>query len=86
MQPVYKFCSCSNDFIAQKVYFSRVNASLRWLNNVVGVYLLQVSLLLIGKQGLVDFLGVGPCFPLAAGLCNFMPTLEEINKYSAHNS
>ncbi len=25
-----------------------VNASFRWLNNVVGVYLVQVSLLLIG--------------------------------------
>ncbi len=29
----------------------RVNGSLRWLNNVVGVYLVQVSLLLIGQQG-----------------------------------
>jgi hypothetical protein len=33
-----------------------VNASLRWLNNVVGVYLVQVSLLIISS-------GIGPCFP-----------------------
>jgi hypothetical protein len=39
-----------------------VNASLRWLNYVSGVHLVQVSLLLIGPQGLGDF---GPCFPLA---------------------
>jgi hypothetical protein len=32
-----------------------VNASLRWLNNVSGVYLVQVSLLLIGQQGLGHF-------------------------------
>jgi hypothetical protein len=43
---------------------------LRWLNNVVGVFLVQVSLLLIGQQGLVNFFsGIGPCFPLAGGLC-----------------
>jgi hypothetical protein len=29
-----------------------VNASLGWLNNVSGVYLIQVSLLLIGQLGL----------------------------------
>jgi hypothetical protein len=32
-----------------------VNASLRWLNNVSGVYLTQVSLRLIAQQDLVDF-------------------------------
>ncbi len=31
-----------------KSVFLAVNASLRWLNNAVGVYLVQVSLLLIG--------------------------------------
>jgi hypothetical protein len=34
----FKFSICSNDFITQKVYFS-----------CVGVYLVQVSLLLIGQ-------------------------------------
>jgi hypothetical protein len=28
-------------------------------------------LLLIGQQGLVDSSGIGPCFPLAGGLCKF---------------
>jgi hypothetical protein len=33
-----------------KSVFLAVNASLCWLNNVVGVYLVKVSLLLIGQQ------------------------------------
>ncbi len=33
--------------------FRAVNASLCWFNNVVGVYLVQVCLHLIGQQGLV---------------------------------
>jgi hypothetical protein len=41
-----------------------VNASLRWLNNVVGMYLVQVSLLLIGQQGLVDFFRYWPVLPI----------------------
>ncbi len=53
-----------------KSVFLAVNASLHWLNNV---YLIQVSLLLIDQLGLVDFFSsdVGPCFPLAGGLCKF---------------
>jgi hypothetical protein len=35
----------------KKYTFLVVNASLRWLYNVVGVYLVQISLLLIGQQG-----------------------------------
>jgi hypothetical protein len=35
------------------------------------VYLNQVSSLLTGQQGLVGFSGIGPCFPLARGLCKF---------------
>jgi hypothetical protein len=54
-----------------KSVFLAVNSSLRWLNNVSGVYLVQVSLLLIGQQGLVDSSGIGPCFPFAGGLCKF---------------
>ncbi len=56
---------CSNVFLA-------VNASLRRLINVSGVYLTQVSLLLIGQQGLVDFSCIGPCFPLAGELCELL--------------
>jgi hypothetical protein len=43
--------------------------SLRWLNNVSGVYLIQVSLLLNGEQGLVDFLRYRPL--LSIGLCKY---------------
>ncbi len=35
-----------------KSVFLAVNASLRWLNNVSGVYLVQVSLILIGQRGI----------------------------------
>jgi hypothetical protein len=44
---------------------------LRWFNNVIGVYLIQVSLLLIGQQDLGISSGIGPCIPLAGGLCKF---------------
>jgi hypothetical protein len=57
-------------YIAKSVFLA-VNASLAWLNNVVGVYLGQASLLLVGQQGLADSSGIGPCFPLAGGLCKF---------------
>jgi hypothetical protein len=46
-----------------------VNASLRWLNNVSGVCLVQVFFLPIGQQGFGTFLQIGPCFLLAGGLC-----------------
>jgi hypothetical protein len=46
------------------VYFSRVNASLCWLKNVSGVYLIPVSLILIGQQGLVDFFRYQPLLPI----------------------
>ncbi len=51
--------------------FRAVNVRLPWLTNVVGVYLVQVSLLIIGQQGLEISLGIGPWFPLAGGLCKF---------------
>jgi hypothetical protein len=57
--------------ILSKSVFLAVNARLRWLKNVVGVYLFQVSLLLIGQQDLVDFFRYRHCFPLAGGLCKF---------------
>ncbi len=50
-------------FYNAKSVFLAVNASLRWLNNFSGVYLVQIFLLLIGPQG--------PCFPLAGVLCKF---------------
>jgi hypothetical protein len=41
-----------------------VNASLRWLNNVSGVYLTQLSLLPIGQQHLVGFFRYRPLLPI----------------------
>jgi hypothetical protein len=61
--------------------------SLLWLNNVSGVYLDQVFLLLIGQQGMGTFLQV---LALAShwleDFANFAPTLEENNQYSANYS
>jgi hypothetical protein len=55
-----------------KSVFLVVNASLHWLSNVSGVYLVQVPLLLIGQQEYWDISsGIDPCFPLAGGLCKF---------------
>jgi hypothetical protein len=44
---------CKNCFLA-------VNVFLPWLNNVVDVYLVQVSLLIIGQQGFEISSGIGP--------------------------
>ncbi len=41
-----------------------VNANLHWLINVSGVYLIQVSLLLIGQQGLGYFFRYRPLLPI----------------------
>ena len=41
-----------------------------WLNNVVGVYLVKVSLLLISRVWDISSC-IDPCFPLAGGLCKF---------------
>jgi hypothetical protein len=61
--PLMTICKCSNDFITQKVILA-VNASLRWLNNVSGMYLVQVSLFLIGQQGLGQFFRYRPLLPI----------------------
>jgi hypothetical protein len=41
-----------------------------WLNNISGVCIVQVSLLLIGQVWDISS-GIGPCFPLTIGLCKF---------------
>jgi hypothetical protein len=43
-----------------------VNASFRWLNNVSGVQGFLASYWSAGFEP-----GIGPCFPLAGGLCIF---------------
>jgi hypothetical protein len=47
-------------FYNAKSVFLAVNASLRWLNNGGDVYLIQVSLLLIGQKGLGHFFRYRP--------------------------
>jgi hypothetical protein len=47
----------------QKLYFFAVNASLRWLNNFSGVYLIH-SLLFIGQRGLGHFFMYRPLLPI----------------------
>jgi hypothetical protein len=51
-------------FLNAKSVFLAFNASLRWLN-VSGVYLIQVSLLLIGQKGLEDFFMYRPLLPIS---------------------
>jgi hypothetical protein len=76
----------SNDFITHKVYFSRLMRVCLGFSNVSGVYLTQVSFFLLVSSVWKISLGIGPCFPLAGGLCKFTPTLEENKKYSARYS
>ncbi len=61
-RPVFKFFRCSNDCILQKVYFSRLLQV--QLGLVVGVYLVQVSLLLVAQQDLADFFRYRPLLPI----------------------
>jgi hypothetical protein len=49
--------SCSNDFLTQKVYFLAVNY-------VRGLYLVQVSVILIGQQGFGHFFRYRPLLPI----------------------
>jgi hypothetical protein len=51
-------------FYNAKSVFLTANASLRWLNNVAGVYLVQVSLLFIGHQGLGHSFRYLPLLPI----------------------
>jgi hypothetical protein len=50
-------------FQVQIGVFLVINARLRWLNNVTGVHLVQVSLLLIGQQGLGHLFKYRPLLP-----------------------
>jgi hypothetical protein len=67
--------------------FLAINASLRWLNNVSGLYLVQVSLLLIGRQGLVDFFRYRLLVPIGWRIAQFL-CLRRRNhdQYSANPS
>jgi hypothetical protein len=63
-----------------KSVFLSGNVSLLWLDNVCGVYLVQVSLLLIDQQGLRDFFRFRPYW--LEDCANFTPTPEESALYS----
>ncbi len=54
----------SNDFMEKKVFFSRLMRVCVGFNNASGVYLTQVSLLLIGQQCLEDFFRYRPMLPI----------------------
>jgi hypothetical protein len=58
-------------FYNAKSVFITVNASLRWLNNVTGVYLVQASLLLIGQQGFERFFKYQLSLPIGWSICKF---------------
>jgi hypothetical protein len=71
---------------AKSVFFA-VNASLRWLNNVSGAYLIQVSSLLIGPQEVGRFLQVSALASHWLEDCaNFTPTPVENDQYRANHS
>jgi hypothetical protein len=58
-----KIFSSSDDLKAKSVFLA-VNASLRGLSTVTGVYLVQVSLFLIGQLGLGRFFMCRPLLPI----------------------
>jgi hypothetical protein len=59
--------SQSLNIIFKKVSLIRAvkKTVLHWLNKVNGVYLVQVSLFLIGQQGLADFFRYRPLLPIS---------------------
>jgi hypothetical protein len=62
---------------------------LRLLNNVGGVDFIQISLLLIGPQGLADFFRYRPWLPPSlepGGLANFTPKTEKNDQFSTNNT
>jgi hypothetical protein len=64
-------------FYGAKSVFLVVNTSLRWLNNVSDVYVVQVSWFLIGQQGLRHFVRYLPLLPFGWRIVqctNFTPT------------
>jgi hypothetical protein len=66
------------------VLYLAVDVILRWLNNVSGVYLVQVFLNLIGQQGVGHFSRYWPFFPI--GWRTVQIVRRENDKYSANHS
>jgi hypothetical protein len=59
-----------------KKCISRVNASLRWFNNIVSMYFVEVSLLLIGHQGLGHFFRYRPLLPFGWRIVKILRQLQ----------
>jgi hypothetical protein len=57
--------------LERKSVYLPVNASLRWLNNIGGVYLTQVPCFLLVSRIWQISSGIGPFFPFSGGLCKF---------------
>ncbi len=78
---------CSDDFITQKEYFSRLlRLCVGLINNVGGVYLVQVSTLFIGLHSLEHFFRHRSLLPIGWRMVQFTPTPEENNQYCASHS
>ncbi len=79
-RPFFKMFRYSND--NAKSVFLVVNASLRWLNNISGVFPC-----LYCSAGFGNFLQVSAlASPWLKGCLNCTPTPEENDKYSANHS
>ncbi len=77
-RPVFLIFRCSNDFITQKGVFFVVNASLHWLYNIRGVYLVQVSLLF-------NVAGFGTLFQVSALAANCLEDCANFTKSPEQN-
>jgi hypothetical protein len=64
--------------------FLEVNTSLRWLNNVVGVYLVKFSFLLLVSMVWAFLQVAAPRW--LDDFANFTPTPEQNYQYIANNS
>jgi hypothetical protein len=81
--PFFKFLGAPMILLYNaKSVFLMAKASLCWINNVSGVYLVQVSLLFIGQQGLGHFFKYRPLLPIGRSTAL---TPEENDKKSANH-
>ncbi len=63
-----------------------VNATLQWLNNVRGIYLVQLSLLFIGQDGLGQFFRYRPLLPIGWRIVEIYANAEGNDQYNANHS
>jgi hypothetical protein len=70
----------------QQVCTLPVNATLHWLNNVRGIYLVQLSLLFIGQDGLGQFFRYRPLLPIVWRIVEIYANAEGDDQYNANHS